>query len=114
MRPLAGVALVVFLAGPLPAASLQDARTRWLKGNYEEAQEQYEELLKDKKLLAPASLGLSRTHQSLGEYDKALHVIDKALQGAPKDADLLARRAELLHLRGKWDEAMRSADAALE
>lgn len=114
MRPLAGAALLVCLAAPLHAASLQDARTRWLKGNYEEAQEQYEELLKDKKHLAAASVGLSRALQSQGEYDKALAVVEKALAGAPKDADLLARQAELLHLRGKWDEALKSADAAVE
>src|SRR5687768_7378089 len=108
MRPLAGAALLVCLAAPLHAASLKDARTRWLKGNYEEAQEQYEELLKDKKHLAAASVGLSRALQSQGEYDKALAVVEKALAGAPKDADLLARQADLLHLRGKWDEALKS------
>src|SRR5262249_36870851 len=29
------------------------------------------------------------------------------------DADLLARKAELLHLRGQWDEAEKAADSAL-
>src|SRR5205085_12098585 len=45
-----------------------------------------------------SDLGLSRTLQSTGEYDKALAAVDEALKDAPKDAGLHARRAELLHL----------------
>src|SRR5262245_29782222 len=114
MRPLAGATLLVLsLAAALPAASLQEARLRWLKGNYEEAQEEYEKLARDDRLLAPATVGLSRALQSQGEYDKALAAVESALKGKPKDADLLARRAELLHLRGRWDEALKDAQAAL-
>jgi tetratricopeptide (TPR) repeat protein len=114
MRPLAGACLLVFCLAPAtPAASPDEARLRWLKGNYEEAQEQYQELLKDPKLRSRASLGLSRVHQSTGEYDKALVVVESALKADRKDPDLLARQAELLHLRGRWDQAMKAADAAL-
>ncbi len=112
----------LFIALLLPclacAASLKDARTRWLKGNYEEAAEQYADILKDAKVKdakvkAAASVGLSRALGSQGEYDKAQKAVEDGLTSAPKDADLLARKAELLHLRGRWDEAMKAADAAL-
>src|SRR3954452_12729846 len=106
MRMLLAGCLFLFTAGAaLQAASLENARLRWLKGNYEEAQEQYEELLKEKKTRGPAAIGLSRTLQSRGKYDRALDVVETALKYLPKDADLLARRANLLHLRGRWDDA---------
>ncbi|MFO0879116.1 MAG: tetratricopeptide repeat protein [Gemmataceae bacterium] len=114
MRSFAAAGLVaILLPALLSAATLQEARLRWLKGNYEEAQEQFEKLLDDKKTQPAAAVGLSRVHQSQGEYDKALDVVVKALGSTPKDPDLLARQAELLHLRGRWDEALKSADAAL-
>jgi tetratricopeptide (TPR) repeat protein len=103
----------VLCATTLSAASLKEARVRWLKGNYEEAQSEYEDLVKDAKTRSPASIGLSKTLQSQGQYDKARTVIDTALKSMPRDADLLARKAELLHLRGKWDEAEKSVEAAL-
>jgi tetratricopeptide (TPR) repeat protein len=94
-------------------ASLKDARLRWLKGNYEEAAEQYAELLKDDKNRAEASIGLSRALASQGEYDKALTAIDDALKALPKNSNLLARRAELLHLRGRWEESGKAVEASL-
>lgn len=108
-----GCLLALAVVSAVPAASLDEARLRWLKGNYEEAQAGFEELVKDAKLLVPASIGLSRALQSQGEYDRALTVVEAALKARPKEADLLARQGELLHLRGRWDEALASADAAL-
>jgi tetratricopeptide (TPR) repeat protein len=93
--------------------TLQEARQRWLKGNYEEAQELYEKLLADARTRPAAAVGLSRALQSQGEYDKALTAVEKGLKDAPKDADLLARQAELLFARGRWAEAQKAADAAL-
>jgi tetratricopeptide (TPR) repeat protein len=105
---LLGVALVQ-ADGP----TLSEARLRWLHGNYEEARTHYEELAKDAKLKVPATIGLSRALESMGEYDKALDALD-ALQGDDaKDAALNARRAELLYLRGRWDDALKAADKAL-
>src|SRR5262249_11131593 len=46
--------------------------------------------------------------------DKALEAVESALKDTPKNADLLARRAELLHLRGRWDDAEKDAKAALD
>src|SRR5207249_2090198 len=70
--------------GPTP----KEARQRWLKGNYEEARALYEALANDPKQKALAAIGLSRVHQSLGEYDKALAVVDAAIQDHPKAAEL--------------------------
>src|SRR5205807_4845498 len=44
--------------------------------------------------------------------DKALSTIESALKDS-KDADLLARRAEVLYQRGRWEEAEKSARAAM-
>src|SRR4051812_24419816 len=112
MRSLSFVCLLA-LAPVLSAASLKEARTRLLKGNYEEAQGDYEEILKTGKDVGPASIGLSKALASQGEYDKAMAALESALKRLPKDADLLARHAEVLHFRGRSDEAIKAADAAV-
>ncbi len=105
--------LAAVVPAPADGPSLQTARQRWLRGNYDEARAQYEALAKDAQHHAAAVAGISRTWQSQGEYDKALAVLDTALRDLPKDADLLARRAELLYLRGRWQDAEQAADKAL-
>jgi tetratricopeptide (TPR) repeat protein len=102
---------------PLATAAeptLKEARVRWLHGNYGEAREQYEALTKDAKLCPAATVGLSRALESEGEYDKALEVVEAALKDAPKDAGMLARQAEVLYLRGRWEEAEKAANAAID
>src|SRR5437660_12760433 len=79
------------------APSLKDARIRWLKGNYEESLSLYEDLAKDAKLTTDAVIGQSRALESVGEYDKALDVVEAAQKDAPKEGALLARQAELLY-----------------
>jgi tetratricopeptide (TPR) repeat protein len=108
--------LLLGVTCPAPAepSRLQEARQRWLHGNYEEARTLYEGAAKSAQERAAGAIGLSRTWQSQGEYDKALTVVDEALQRDAKDADLLARRAELLYLRGRWQEAEKTADQVLE
>src|SRR5262245_38028685 len=109
--------LALLTSAPAPAAekpTLQDARQRWLKGQYSGARTLYQALAKEAKIKAPATVGLSRAWQSEGEYDKALAVVEDALKGLPKDAHLLARRAELMYLRGKWDEAEKAANRAVD
>src|SRR5262245_44944703 len=115
MRHTLTAALLLVLA-PFALAegpTLKDARQRWLRGNYEEARETYEELAKDAKTRTGAVIGLSKCDQSKGEYDKALEAIETALKEEAKSADLLARQAELLHLRGRWADAEKAAEAAL-
>lgn len=93
---------------------LKEARQRWLHGNYEEARELYQAAAKDLKQLDAAIIGVSRTWESQGEYDKALEVVDIALKDQSKSADLLARRAEMLYSRGRWEEAEKAAATAID
>src|SRR5262249_11665422 len=116
MRHLSA-ALLVFAVASLAAAdeaTLKQARERWLRGNYEEARELYDDAAKDAKVRDAAAIGLSRCDQSIGEYDKALEKIDAAIKVSAKNPELLARRAELLHLRGKWEDAEKAADEAVK
>lgn len=94
-------------------ATLKEARKEWLEGNYAEAREMYEELVKDAKTRHGATLGLSQALESQGEYDKAQKVVEALLVDQAKDADLLARLAELHHLRGRLAEAEKVAKSAL-
>ena len=94
-------------------ASLKEARQLWLEGNYAEAREMYEELAKNGKERLAATLGLSQALESQGEYDKALKAVEGLLKEKAKDADLLARQAELLYIRGRWEDAEKAAKAAL-
>jgi tetratricopeptide (TPR) repeat protein len=110
--------LTLVSVSPLFAAdapTLTTARQRWLRGNYAEARSQYEALAKDPKLMSAALIGVSRCWQSEGEYDKATAALEAALKAQPGgSADLLARRAELLYLRGRWKEADDAAATALK
>jgi tetratricopeptide (TPR) repeat protein len=109
-------ALLLLLTASFAGAegpTLKDARLRWLKGNYEEARTQYDALAKEPMTKLAAVIGLSRVHQSLGEYDKALAILDAALAANAKNADLNARRAEVLYLLGRWEDAEKVANAAL-
>jgi tetratricopeptide (TPR) repeat protein len=92
---------------------LRDARQRWLRGNNEEARALYEKLTKDARLRGLATVGLSKTWQTQGEYDKALAVVEATLKDAPADTDLRARQAEVLYLRGRWEEAEQAAEKVL-
>src|SRR5712692_301081 len=113
MKHLCTCLIVLRLAVPALAqdAALKEARQRWLKGNHEEARTKYETLAKDAKHKVAASIGLSRVWQSQGDYDKALAVLDEALKEKLKDAaDVHARRAEVLYLRGRCKDAENAAE----
>jgi tetratricopeptide (TPR) repeat protein len=109
---LAGASLALAADEPM----LKSARERWLRGNYDEARDQFEKIArdaKDAKTKAEAAVGINLTLQSQGEYDKALDVLDVALKADAKNVDLIARRAELLLLRGKTEDAKKAAAAAI-
>jgi tetratricopeptide (TPR) repeat protein len=93
--------------------TLKDARQRWLHGNYEEARSLYQNLANEPESKVQAALGISRTWLSQGEPGRALDVLEAAIPRNPANADLHAARAQILYLRGRWDEAERAADAAL-
>jgi cellulose synthase operon protein C len=106
------VVLLVNFVGWADGSSLKEARERWLKGNYAEAKSLYEQLAKDPASRVPATIGLSKALQSQGEYDKALEAVDAVLKSGPQ-VDLLARRAELLYLRGDIVRAAKDAEQAI-
>src|SRR5262245_27660081 len=93
--------LLVSIAAP---PSMDEARTRLLKGNYAEARDAFAELAKNAEQRSSAAIGLSRAWEAEGQYEKAREVIDGAVKTGPT-ADLLARQAEIMHLRGDWDAA---------
>src|SRR5260370_21954241 len=68
---------------------------------------------KESRHKVAASIDLSRAHESEGQYDQAMAVIDAARMDRSKNPDLLARRAEILFLRGRWEEADKDASAIL-
>jgi tetratricopeptide (TPR) repeat protein len=97
-----------------PEGPLTEAKTRWLRGNYEEARAAFEKLLDDEKLRPQAAIGIARTWLSEGNDAKALAALDEAIKKDEKNADLLAFRADTLYDLGRWDEAMKDADAAIK
>jgi cellulose synthase operon protein C len=108
--------IIIALPGWLhaDAETLDEARLRWLKGNYAEAQALYEKAAKEPALKIKANIGISRCLRSVGEYDKAMDILSAALKESPRNADLLAEQAELYYFRGQWDEAYAAAGAALD
>ncbi len=94
--------------------TLTDARRELQEGNYAEAREIYEDLAKNAKTRHAATLGLSRALESQGAYDKAQSVIETLLKETPKDVELTARLAEFHYLRGRLDDAEKTAKAALD
>lgn len=125
--PLVGVALLVGLnglpVGPVAAQpkakgylpeGLVEPYQRLLKGNYEEAREQFLAAIEsDKELLPLATVGIARSYQELGEYEAALEKVNKALEKAKDHPDLLAARADLYFQTGRWEEAEKEANAAI-
>jgi len=111
----AALTCVFFLAAAASAqdATLKEARERWLRGNYAEAEELYGQLAKNPRDRAAATIGLSRTLASTGDYTQAIRVVETALTELPKDASLLARHAETLYQTGRWDEAEKAANQAI-
>jgi tetratricopeptide (TPR) repeat protein len=97
-----------------PAGPLAEARQRWLRGNYEEARQQFEKLLGEEKTRAAAAIGIARTWLSEGEHAKAVDAIEEALKKDESNPDLLAARADVLYQTGRWDEALKDADAAIK
>jgi cellulose synthase operon protein C len=111
-QTLSVLCLVLSAANLVEAGStLADARKSLLGGNYAEARAQYAALAGPER--TKAIVGASQAYQEMGDYDNALAIVEAQLKSAPKEAALLARRAEVLYLRGRLDEAEQAARAAL-
>lgn len=104
-------------AGVQPPAKksdpLAEPRQRLQRGNYAEARLGFGELAKDAKLAPRAAIGIAAAWRAEGEYSRALDTLDGALKAAPDDLDCRAHRADLLYSLGKWDDALKDAEAAL-
>jgi tetratricopeptide (TPR) repeat protein len=111
---LAAAAGTAFALQPKkPADPLTEARARLQHGNYAEARETYEALLKDPKLAPRAAVGLAECFRAEGDNAEALAALEDALKATPDDPDLRAHRADLLFSLGQWDDAKKDADAVL-
>jgi tetratricopeptide (TPR) repeat protein len=116
IRHLAASLVLTAVACPALAdgPDLREARKRWLTGDYPRARALYQEAARLPASREAGAIGVSRTWQSEGAYDKALGAIDAALASSPDAVALHARRAELLFLRGDWEQAEHAAARALE
>jgi cellulose synthase operon protein C len=93
---------------------LAAARARWLKGNFAEARELFQEQLKDEKSHVGAAIGIARTHLSEGDARQALDALNAGLKSAEDHPDLLAARADVNYQVGDWDGALKDAEQALK
>ena len=115
--PLVAFALLIasfaFADAKKPSALLAEARSRRLHGNVDEAREAYEKLSGDAATKSAAAIGLAEIEKDGGNYREARERLDAAAKEDPKNAVLLAARAELLYFLGDWDAAEKDTDAAL-
>jgi tetratricopeptide (TPR) repeat protein len=112
MRPLALLLLVLAIPG-FARADLADARKQLQRGNYPEARTAYAEAAKDPKQAPAAAVGIAAAWRAEGESDKALDTLSDAIKVHPDHPDLLANRADLLYSLGRWDDALKDAEAAI-
>ena len=122
--PMRAAVVTLFLAfapiqtaGTQPPAKkvdpLSDPRQRLQRGNYAEARDGFTALAADPKHATAAAVGLAAAWRAEGEYSRALAALDDALKATPADPDLLAHRADLLFALGKWDDALKDAEAVV-
>ncbi len=95
---------------------VEAAREHYQKGRYAESVEAYEELAgaDDSQTQIAVTLGLSEVHESVGRWEDATDVVAKAIESFPKNADLVARLAELQFRRGQYTDAEKTARQALK
>ncbi len=108
--------MVAALAVPAaePKVEYPALRQRLQRGNYAEALAGFEELVKGEKPEPAAFLGHSACLRVTGEHSKALDALAAGLKAHPDHPDLLAARADLSYSLGKWDDALRDAEAAIK
>lgn len=114
---IGGLVLLFATVSALPAADdaaaiLAQARTHLAKGRYEEALETFHRAAAAKADAVAVAIGESQARQAIGAWEEAEKTIDGALAGAPAEPRLLARRAELHFLRGRFELAEKLAQNA--
>jgi tetratricopeptide (TPR) repeat protein len=112
------VAILVLSARPAladVAADLKSARENLQHGRYTEAIDAYTRLAdsaKDADRVEPV-IGLSQALIETGDYDEAEKRLAAAVDQLPDTPTLRAHLASLHLLRGRYDDALKQADAAL-
>lgn len=107
-------ALLAPPAGAQPAVEFPALKQRLQRGNYAEALAGYGELTKGEKPPVAAFVGLAECRRATGDHAGALEALDAGLKAHPADPGLLARRADLFYVLGRWDDATGDAEAALK
>ncbi len=117
MRCVLSVALVLAClpvwAEDSKPAGLKDARRLWLRGNYAEAREKYQELLQDTRTHDAAVIGQVRCFLSESAPDKALSLLETEIKKNSASADLHAWLAEIHYQNGQWQVAEQEVAKAL-
>lgn len=106
--------LLTLMLAAQPKVDYPALKQRLQRGNYAEARAGYEELLKEKNPPVAAFVGLAACLRAEGEYSRAIETLDAGLKAHVDDPTLLAQRADLFFFLGKWDDATRDADAAIQ
>lgn len=103
--PILGLLMgsLCFFARVSTAATLEEARSLYRGGRYEEAIEQYSELQDDHP--AAAAIGRARSHAAIGEYDTAAAALKSVVESNNASADALAEAARLAFERGDIESA---------
>lgn len=98
--------------------ALLEAQSELQSGNYEAAQKWFGKILDDAEtdadILSPAFFGMSRTHSEVGNYLKAIAVVERGVEKLPESSRLWARLGELHYLTGEYAKARREVQRALD
>jgi cellulose synthase operon protein C len=108
------LAIVCSLASSVVGAELEqlgEARRWLLRGRYEEAAEAFSKRAADQPVAA--ALGLARCRIATGRIDEADAVLAEAISRHDDDGRLAAERAVLALGRGRYEDALTHAQAAL-
>ena len=90
------------------------ALAQLLRGNSEEALVRANRALERKPRYVAAHVLKARAQQALGQGEAALATINSVSRRRKPDRELLYRRGKLLHVLGRYSDALQDFDAILE
>lgn len=96
---------------PAKLTPLQEAQTRLMRGNYEEARAGFEKLLSEPETTIRASLGLAQSWLEVGDLAKARKILEAA---NTKNLDIKSAIADIEYQAGNWDTALKSAEEVIK
>jgi tetratricopeptide (TPR) repeat protein len=89
----------------VPAELLDEASMLLSAGEYNQATDAYSKILADWDDLAPAHLGRARARLALGDLKGGLDDLSRAVELEPDAPASAAELADVLYVRGQWEEA---------